>query len=57
MTNGAFTLPDYDSYTDSYEMNKGSTGTDSMVIPMDIYYENYLNSTLLVPISVPNWVQ
>ena len=28
-----------------------------MVIPMDNYYENYLNSTLLVLISVPNWVQ
>ena len=22
---------------------------------MDSYYENYLNSTLSVPISVPNW--
>ena len=28
-----------------------------MVIPMDSSYENYLNSTLSVPISVPKWVQ
>ena len=28
-TSGAFPLSDSDSFTDSYEMNKGSTGTDS----------------------------
>ena len=26
---GAFTLPDSDSYTDSYEMYKGCAGADS----------------------------
>ena len=27
---GAFTLPDPDSYTDTYEIYKGYTGTDSV---------------------------
>ena len=36
---------------------KAPLGPILMVIPMDSYYENYLNSTLSVPILVPNWVQ
>ena len=32
-------------------------GPIPMVIPMDSSYENYLNPTLSVPISVPKWVQ
>ena len=61
LTYGVFPLPDsYSetySNTDSDSMQKCSTGPIPMVIPMDSSYENYLNPTLSVPISVPKWIQ
>ena len=54
---GVFTLPDYDSYvyseTDSDNMQKGYTG----LIPMQSNNGNKLKNTLVLPISVSNWVQ
>ena len=50
-----FTLPDSDSYTDSENMQKSYTGTNSDAkVAMKITLKKFTSS---VPISVSNWVQ